>query len=928
MFRFTIIDYSTSPPTNTEIDEPVGWDAVPVRLKRDAIWHGFFEFFDDSLTDIEFYGEAYRILKTLFDTYGIEAKADLLVETQCGDTGEYEFLYQGRFAFKRSKFFCGKDCYTAMGLEANDCLMKFRNRYEQKADLNEYTTSDMLCINPTEVQVRFINFSSQINFIGSAFPSLMPGDKFTITGSQFNNREFTVVTSNVYMGSTETTVAEFVETEGTEYEFVDCVVCFDVLELPDYAGLGVDVLLPGKKILSSGKVVGTESNYDIVFDTDFAGQGNIVGPPNNGTLNATSAFNLVRQYDDFNSLSNTDAAVWCTHGTCPPASLPQSFEFNANSQIKCAGELKINLRIKGVYNDNYESEVLPPSSLFFIDLRKGTSAPTTIITSYLHYYSKSQFGTDNISVDWQLNDYVVSLAAGEKLWLVCGVNLALGVGSGSGVGSHKFTVHSQDCFLDIEIQSQCLPTPAKSYFINEVFSRLAEKYTNDCLRVYSDYFGRTDSQPYSTATNGCGSNEVLTNGLLLRGVALSDETNPNLKVSFKETFEAMKAIHNVGMGIENDDQRMGYKCIRIEPYKHFYKDDVLMVCEYPELVTRQTKTSYINMIKVGYEKWEAEETNGLFDLFGKREYKTRISAQRGSYEQVCKFIASDYALEVTRRRYGITSKDWKYDNDTFIVCVQKGLLLTCVSFIETDAVSGLNNLLNIGYAGTGVFEEGDSITIEGSASNNLTFTIDAIIVLPFAQPETILVLSGNSVTDESCVNIRVTNNTRPLITSEVYDVSVPATIQNVLLPETAFNLRITPIRNLLRHYPSIAESLARNDDTNLYFSDGSGNIKAVINLAANHSCVQENDKMLSESDTITPNDFAPTFDKKPIVQNETIEFDYPVTFAQFGNIIDNPYGLIGFTCQDGIAQYGWIEDFKYQPRTGIAEFILKPKIES
>jgi hypothetical protein len=44
----------------------------------------------------------------------------------------------------------------------------------------------------------------------------------------------------------------------------------------------------------------------------------------------------------------------------------------------------------------------------------------------------------------------------------------------------------------------------KVNLINEALSRTAEAITNDCLRVYSDYFGRHDAQPYPSPDDSSG----------------------------------------------------------------------------------------------------------------------------------------------------------------------------------------------------------------------------------------------------------------------------------------------------------------------------------------------------------------------------------------------------------------------------------------
>ena len=136
MFRFTIIDFTLNKNgVSTVINEPVGWDAITIRLKRDNLWHGFFEFFDDSISNLEFDEQGFKILKAAYDSFGVDANVDLLIEYKCNPLYEFVFLYQGRFAFKRAQFNCGIRCYAAIGIEASNCLMKFRNRYEQKIDV-------------------------------------------------------------------------------------------------------------------------------------------------------------------------------------------------------------------------------------------------------------------------------------------------------------------------------------------------------------------------------------------------------------------------------------------------------------------------------------------------------------------------------------------------------------------------------------------------------------------------------------------------------------------------------------------------------------------------------------------------------------------------------------------------------------------------
>lgn len=88
-------------------------------------------------------------------------------------------------------------------------------------------------------------------------------------------------------------------------------------------------------------------------------------------------------------------------------------------------------------------------------------------------------------------------------------------------------------------------TECEGALVNEALSRTVESYTNDCLRVYSEYFGRVDSYPYSTSIDGEGSLEFLTNGLKIRRwyQKFLDLTAP-LLFSFKDLWDGLNPIHN------------------------------------------------------------------------------------------------------------------------------------------------------------------------------------------------------------------------------------------------------------------------------------------------------------------------------------------------------------------------------------------------
>ena len=190
------------------------------------------------------------------------------------------------------------------------------------------------------------------------------------------------------------------------------------------------------------------------------------------------------------------------------------------------------------------------------------------------------------------------------------------------------------------------------------------------LRVYSDYFGRTDAEPYASGADGCGSLEMVTNGLKIRRALNTDETEPKFMLSFQDIWKGLNPIHNLGMGVEPDPNRANFEWLRIEPFQYFYDSNVLATFTNIKETTREIDTDQIySIFNGGFTKFETETAGGLNDIHAKRNWRTTLNTVKKALQQVSDFIASGHSIEITRWQVGATSQDWRYDNDTFIICV-------------------------------------------------------------------------------------------------------------------------------------------------------------------------------------------------------------------------------------------------------------------
>lgn len=258
----------------------------------------------------------------------------------------------------------------------------------------------------------------------------------------------------------------------------------------------------------------------------------------------------------------------------------------------------------------------------------------------------------------------------------------------SGV-SNLNVLFEKETLFTLSAVKVCPATNSNVYAINETLSRVTEAITDNCLKVKSDYYGRTDSQPYTSAEDGCGSLRVVTSGLKIRKAP-----NPAFFSSLKDMFDGLRGIDNIGMGLEDNPFIPGFNWLRIEPVDHFYQDEEVLVLPFvPEPEISIQEQLHYSSIKLGYQKWEVERINGLDEPNSNREYRTILTSVSNLIDITSKLVAGSYAIETTRQQsFADTgAADTTYDNETFIICVER----QAYSFIvERNNISNAANVFS------------------------------------------------------------------------------------------------------------------------------------------------------------------------------------------------------------------------------------------
>lgn len=143
---------------------------------------------------------------------------------------------------------------------------------------------------------------------------------------------------------------------------------------------------------------------------------------------------------------------------------------------------------------------------------------------------------------------------------------------------------------------------------------------------------------------------------------------------------------------------------------------------------------------------------------------------------------------------------------------------------------------------------------------------------------------------------------------------------NIFDPATLMNFRLTPVRNLMRWYKSLINSYANINDTDnkLFFSSGTGNLTAegeIIEGFYDDLCKLEG-MVISESQDLFLTHFDRQEDAVPLWKNETINFAYYMSIAEYKALKAAPYGYINFQCGNGPVEKGFIKEIKFKPARG------------
>jgi hypothetical protein len=897
-WRFTLIDYTTDrngirtilTDPGGELYEPIGWVDVEVEIDRDDARKGVF--FDYSFSALKYTDMAFSILKAAYDGYGIAAHVELLMEYYCPECADcnYAVFYQARFDFGNYDKVVADFCYVTVPLETASAMLQFNSLYDQKVDLE--------------------------NLIG--YDLATPLTDYKGMGQVIALRNKTVV--------------ERLLADNTSVGIGDVEFGPQAINYPLYN----DEAFTNMAIPTRDSVYGY---FHIPFSNVRAVEiyQSFIQYPNIGINASTNMQSVQIAYGGIYNTSN----VGSTYMIYRPRLLPINL-----ANLVQVGPVNMQISIKGKYSDAGAHETSSFWTLYLISYITDSNGNRTL--NRILYQSPNYNTTDPstvISFDLEYSNPAYVMQSGEGLWL--------GIIYTGFFGNNKPTfVFDGANFIKAEASTSLIDTPCKVFFINEIMSRIAENITNGELQVVSDYYGRTDSQPFAAAADGEGSMRVLTKGLIMRGLQARQAVlnakggyldnfnssqsnilnNVNIfSLSFEDVFNGLDAIDCIGMGLEDDPTRPGKQRLRVDQWDRFFTDDVILTCDFVDKIETKTKSGkFYSQLNFGYSKWETKSYDGLDEFLTKRRYRTTFTTISNTLDKTCNFVTSGYALEYCRRLSGDATVDSEFDNDPFLICVLPLRLQVQQMAWQTPHTIYITGQVI-------AFPVGAIFNISGSPSNNGSYTVVSCVRNVVATSpstiyggDTIITVKesftpfiGNQGAVFSAVSPRLFETEQGNVSTASGIVDQDTTF--MVDPATVYNWRLSPVRNMLRWMKWLLSMYQNPFDlaSKFIFTDGDGNYFATGQQADPNGKLENSD--IKESQNLSIQIMQDPANHVPIFRLEEDSFSYPMSAADFVAIKANPYGLIKYYHDLQDVRMGWIDKISYSPVSGMAKFTLIPK---
>ena len=296
----------------------------------------------------------------------------------------------------------------------------------------------------------------------------------------------------------------------------------------------------------------------------------------------------------------------------------------------------------------------------------------------------------------RINDVSVIKNEQESYQWFFRIDNGLSGGTSASISINSWELSIETTYLDFGSSTIDL------YYIFDALEKNIKIIAGADVGLESSFFGGTRT---GLASDGCGAYMSETNGYKVRGL------DSSVIWTFKQRIESLKAIFNVGWGIERSIYTENLDTVRVEEFDYFFQDIELTsftAIERDSYSEEYYEPLNISSVVVGYEKYAQDPTRRtpmgtIEDICTRAQYSLPIPNLGPSEEEVgntaryiSEYVASDWLLDDQRiiGIQGLNSTQTSFDEDIFIIDLSGASTIYDDNIVFTSGITRPDSMYN------------------------------------------------------------------------------------------------------------------------------------------------------------------------------------------------------------------------------------------
>lgn len=677
IFRFTLRHAEAG---NLEITEPAGWRDCKLKLERHEDFHSLVEYFEGAFI---FYGSngvdngGIDFIRYVEQNYGVDATLNIEIEVSFDSGFNYEYIFIGQLDLEAINEL--KDNRAQIPIIRDDFWAKFISRKGTPANLQSTEDADGETITPVE-NIRIDLPAQKIRYVGSytwtdsfdyneeldVFGDTMRGmqldwdvvvqddlKKFTLPRAPFQVDSDPSGSYLNFIGNFEAPYDGYYNVRAKFYgsTYVEDTIWGDIwLNAGDPTPQTKFFVTKTNQVVASP---GTEYQFDGVT---FACNDDRIGLFTfdktiflyRGEQLAIWGLMATTAYDRF-TIFGTQRLTWHNVVVASTETLVLSGEQTIDGVVTSTSHILAKNQVDPADNGIWVTSAGAWTRADYADEESELVNIAVFVT----------LGDENANTSWKITNLVETINVDPQVW--------------------EFFQYSDERFrefpCDIEVENYLIITAdttfkksrSEGFLLHDAAAAIIKAYGLG-NSFYSEYIGGLLTNARAYSENGCEWMYSILKGLNLRGYELEDKP---FFMSFEQWWKGANPILNLGLGYDTTATTPDQSLIRVERKSYFFSREISAYFDYVFDISREYDGDKIfNKVEIGYANWQSEDISGIDDPQTKHTYATRFKKVGKGIEMHSEFIAASLAIESTRRQTISQSKDYKFDNNIFIIAIR------------------------------------------------------------------------------------------------------------------------------------------------------------------------------------------------------------------------------------------------------------------